>query len=144
MNLQPTSDYSPVPGTPEELYDVIGGLETCQRLATAFYTRVDNDPVLRSMFPHDLQQSIAHLALFLAQRLGGPETYSLQRGHPRLRMRHHPFRIGQAERDAWIGHMLAAMVEIGIVEPAYSILKRSFEDSATFLINAGEVPLHQR
>jgi hemoglobin len=142
MDLQPTSDYIPVPGTPEELYELIGGMETCQRLAAAFYARVDVEPVLRSMFPDDLDQAIAHLALFLAQRLGGPETYSAQRGHPRLRMRHRPFQIGQAERDTWLGHMLAAMHEVGITEPAYSIMRRYFEDSATFLINAGNIPLH--
>lgn len=142
MDLQPTSDYIPVPGTPEELYGLIGGMETCQRLAAAFYARVDIEPVLRSMFPDDLDQAIAHLALFLVQRFGGPETYSAQRGHPRLRMRHRPFQIGQAERDAWLGHMLAAMHEVGITEPAYAIMRRYFEDSATFLINAGNVPLH--
>jgi len=137
MDLRPTSTYILVPGTPEELYELIGGMETCRRLAAAFYARVDVDPLLRSMFPHDLQLAIEHLGLFLAQRFGGPQTYSTQRGHPRLRMRHMPFQIGPAERDAWIGHMLAAMHEVGIAEPAYSIMQRYFEDSATFLINAG-------
>lgn len=140
MDLQPTSDYIPLPGAAEELYELIGGMETCQRLAAAFYARVDVEPLLRSMFPDDLDQAITHLALFLAQRFGGPETYSTQRGHPRLRMRHRPFQIGQTERDAWLGHMLAAMQEVGITEPAYSIMRRYFEDSATFLINAGNAP----
>jgi hemoglobin len=144
MDLQPTSDFTPVPGTPEELYEHIGGMETCRRLATAFYTRVDEDPRLRFMFPDDLQQAIEYLALFLAQRLGGPGTYTIQRGHPRLRMRHRLFQIGQTERDAWVGHMLAAIDEVGIEEPATSIMRRYFEDSATFLINAGDAPAHQQ
>ncbi len=137
MDIQLTRDRTTVPGTPDNLYELIGGMETCRRLAAAFYARVDGDPVLRSMFPHDLSQAIDHLALFLAQRFGGPDTYSFQRGHPRLRMRHRSFQIGRAERDAWLGHMLAAMDEAGIHEPASSIMRRYFEDSATFLINAG-------
>ena len=138
MDIQPTIITTTVPGTPDDLYEHIGGMETCRRLAAAFYARVDSDPVLRSMFPHDLSQAIDHLALFLAQRFGGPDTYSVQRGHPRLRMRHQPFQIGRAERDAWLGHMLAAMNDAGIYEPASSIMRRYFEDSATFLINAGD------
>ncbi len=122
--------------TVDALYDAMGGMETCRRLATAFYRRIDTDPRLRSMFATDLQDSIEYLALFLAQRFGGPTTYSEQRGHPRLRMRHRHFRIGAAERDAWVGHMLAAMDEVGIAEPARSLMRRYFEDSAAFLVNA--------
>jgi hemoglobin len=143
MDLHFHSNATPAPATPEELYELIGGMETCRRIAAAFYARVDVDPLLRPMFPHDLQQAIEHLALFLAQRFGGPEIYASQRGHPRLRMRHRPFQIGQAERDAWLGHMLAAMREAGVEEPAYSLMQRYFEDSATFLINAGDIPLNQ-
>ena len=111
-----------------------------QRLAAAFYARVDADPLLRPMFPGDLRLPAEHLALFLAQRFGGPATYSEQRGHPRLRMRHLPFRIGHAEREAWLGHMLAAMDEIGVAEPARSVMRHYFEESATFLINAADEP----
>ena len=113
----------------------MGGIQTFQQLAAAFYQQVAHDPLLREMFPDDLQQPIEHLALFLAQRFGGPGTYSQQRGHPRLRMRHLPFRIGHAERDAWVRHMLAALNEVGIQDPARRLMRCYFEDSATFLIN---------
>ena len=139
MDLKPGANGSAA-AIVDSLYDVIGGMETCQRLAAAFYGRVDSDERLRSMVPPDLGEAIAHLALFLAQRFGGPGTYSERRGHPRLRMRHHTFRIGVSERDAWIGHMLAAMDEVGIIEPARSLMGRYFEDSATFLINAHDRP----
>jgi hemoglobin len=122
------------------IYEQVGGMETFVRLAGAFYARVDRDASIRAMFPDNLRQSAAHLALFLAQFFGGPTTYGEQRGHPRLRMRHLPFRIGQAERDAWVGHMVAAMDEVGIPEPARSAMCDYFERAATFLINAADQP----
>jgi hemoglobin len=128
----------PAPERIDTIYDLLGGMQLFERLAARFYWRVGEDPLLRPMFPPDLTLPAQHLALFLAQRFGGPQTYSLQRGHPRLRMRHMPFRIGPAERDAWIGHMLAAMDELAIPEPARTAMARYFEDSATFLINAAE------
>ncbi|HEX9372601.1 MAG TPA: hypothetical protein VF897_16435 [Roseiflexaceae bacterium] len=73
--------------------------------------------------------------MFITQYFGGPARYAAQRGHPRLRMRHAPFAIGQAERDAWVGHMLAAVDEAGFVEPARGALRAYFERAATFLIN---------
>ncbi len=136
MDTHASVSQSNEPLTIDTLFEVLGGMPTFQRLADAFYRRVAADPVLRPMYPDDLQLSSEHLALFLAQRFGGPSTYMQQRGHPRLRMRHFPFRIGRAERDAWIEHMLAAINEVGIPEPARSLMQRFFEDSATFLINA--------
>src|SRR2546423_2357528 len=94
------------------VFELVGGMETFRRLTDTFYSRVDSDPTLRHMFPADLAEAKEHLALFLAQFFGGPEEYNQTRGAPRLRMRHAPFKIGQAERDAWLGHMLAAMDEI--------------------------------
>ncbi len=136
MDTHVSVSQSNEPLTIDTLYEVLGGMPTFQRLADAFYRRVGDDPVLRPMYPDDIGLSSEHLALFLAQRFGGPSTYMQQRGHPRLRMRHFPFRIGRAERDAWVANMLAAMDEVGIPEPARSLMQRFFEDSATFLINA--------
>ena len=65
------------------------------------------------MYPEDLTESKAHLALFLMQYWGGPRDYSEQRGHPRLRMRHVPFVIGSAEAEAWLRHMTAAVEAAG-------------------------------
>ncbi len=117
------------------VYDLVGGEETFFRLAHAFYQRIAGDPFLRPMFPDDLEGAKERLALFLIQYFGGPGTYSERRGHPRLRMRHIPFAIGQAERDAWLGHMLEAIDELGIEEPARTQMRDYFERGATFMIN---------
>src|SRR5438094_6569861 len=118
------------------LYTQIGGLETFHRLVDAFYQGVETDPILRPMYPDDLTESREHLALFLAQFFGGPGTYSEQRGHPRLRMRHLPFAIDAAARDAWLKHMRAAVEEVAIPEPAQGALLSYFSQTADFLVNA--------
>jgi hemoglobin len=122
----------------QTVYEQAGGMETFRRLADAFYRRIEADPFLRPMFPRHLTSAREKQALFLAQYFGGPTTYSERRGHPRLRMRHMPFSIGAKERDAWVKHMLEAMDEVGIGEPAKSIMRRYFEDAGTFLINRPE------
>jgi hemoglobin len=90
---------------------------------------------LRPMYPSDLGDAKRHLSLFLQQYFGGPATYSEQRGHPRLRMRHFPFTIGQAERDAWMKHMRAAVEAEHLDAPLESLLLEYFERAATFMIN---------
>jgi hemoglobin len=98
-------------------YDAVGGEETFRRLVSAFYRGVAADPVLRPVYPSkDLSLAEEHLRLFLIQYWGGPRTYDELRGHPRLRMRHARFAIGEAERDAWLRQMRAAMDEIGLDE----------------------------
>jgi hemoglobin len=86
-----------------------GGEEFFTALVDRFYQGVVTDPLLRPLYPDDLAESKAHLALFLMQYWGGPRRYSDQRGHPRLRMRHAPFVIGSAEADAWLRHMTDAV-----------------------------------
>jgi hemoglobin len=114
-------------------------MQTFRRLARDFYGRVATDPTLRPLFVEpSLDEPAERLALFLAQYFGGPPNYSLQRGHPRLRLRHLPFRIGRAERDAWLGHMLAAIDATGIAEPARGHMREYFAGTATFLMNAEE------
>jgi hemoglobin len=96
-------------------YAAVGGEETFRRLVHAFYQGVAADPVLRPVYPaKDLGPAEEHLRLFLMQYWGGPGTYSEQRGHPRLRMRHARFAIGEAERDAWLRHMRAALDQLGL------------------------------
>jgi hemoglobin len=75
----------------------------------AFYDHVETDEQLRPMYPEDLTESKRHFELFLEQYWGGPKTYAEERGHPRLRMRHAPFRITKSARDAWLDAMSAAM-----------------------------------
>ncbi|WP_405086458.1 globin [Microbispora sp. NBC_01389] len=87
-------------------YEVVGGEDAFRRLVHRFYEGVAEDPLLRPLYPEeDLTGAEERLRLFLIQYWGGPKTYSEQRGHPRLRMRHVPFVIGEAERDAWLRHM---------------------------------------
>ena len=93
----------------DALFDRVGGEQFFVDLVDRFYLGVAGDPLLRPLYPDDLTESSHHLALFLMQYWGGPGTYSEQRGHPRLRMRHAPFVIGPAERDAWLRHMLGAL-----------------------------------
>lgn len=91
------------------LYEQVGGRAFFERLVDGFYEAVERDEVLRAMYPPDLTESKRHLTLFLVQYWGGPSTYMEERGHPRLRMRHAPFRITKQARDAWITAMDAAM-----------------------------------
>src|SRR4051794_4465086 len=97
---------------PLSFYDEIGGHETFVKLVAAFYRGVAADPELRSMYPEeDLGPAEERLRMFLEQYWGGPRTYSDQRGHPRLRMRHAPFRIRPIERDPWLRCLRIAMDE---------------------------------
>jgi hemoglobin len=104
--------------TNTSFYEAVGGEETFHRLTHLFYQRVAADPFLRAVYPSkDLGPAEEHLRLFLIQYWGGPTAYNELRGHPRLRMRHRHFHIGEAERDAWLRHMRAALDEIGL-DPA--------------------------
>ena len=92
------------------LYDAAGGMPFFERVVGRFYGGVAADPTLRPLYPEaDLAGAERRLTLFLAQYWGGPRTYDAERGHPRLRMRHMPFAIGPAERDAWLRLMRAAI-----------------------------------
>ncbi|HEX4175467.1 MAG TPA: globin, partial [Acidimicrobiales bacterium] len=96
----------------DALFDRVGGQAFFVDLVDRFYLGVAGDPLLRPLYPDDLKESADHLALFLMQYWGGPPTYNEQRGHPRLRMRHAPFVIGPAERDAWLRHMHEALHDL--------------------------------
>ena len=93
----------------DSLYEAVGGEAFFRDLVDAFYIGVEAEPLMREMYPQDLTESKDHLALFLMQYWGGPTRYGEQRGHPRLRMRHEPFRINRAARDAWLAAMRAAL-----------------------------------
>lgn len=122
------------------VHDVVGGPAFFVDLVDGFYAGVSGDPLLRPMYPEDLGESRRHLAGFLIQYWGGPSTYSDERGHPRLRMRHAPFVIGEAERDAWLRHMLASLdaVAAGRGAPADAVarIRAYLVDVADFLVNA--------
>ena len=95
------------------LYEEMGGRATFEKLVSHFYALVSVDPVLRPMYPEDdIKGAAERLLMFLEQYWGGPSTYSEQRGHPRLRMRHAAFYIGEMERDVWLRHMKSAVDEL--------------------------------
>lgn len=103
----------------QTLYEAVGGAPAFRRLVAGFYRRVAQDPVLRPLYPDDeMAAAEERLFGFLVQYWGGPDTYSQQRGHPRLRRRHAPFAIGVAQRDAWLRNMRAALDEVGL-DPAH-------------------------
>lgn len=94
------------------LYEQVGGQLFFERLVAGFYEAVEKDEFLRAMYPADLTESKRHLTLFLVQYWGGPDHYMQERGHPRLRMRHAPFRITKQARDAWISAMGTALAGV--------------------------------
>jgi hemoglobin len=103
----------PIPAP--SVHDLVGGQPFFARLVDRFYEGVASDPVLLPLYPEqpDLAPARRRLTLFLAQYWGGPGTYSVERGHPRLRMRHAPFAIGSLQRDRWLVHMSAALDAVG-------------------------------
>jgi len=124
--LQPSADF----------YEAVGGDETFHRLVAAFYRGVAEDAVLRPLYPEeDLGPAEERFRLFLQQYWGGPRTYSDQRGHPRLRMRHAPFRVGVAERDAWLNRMRHAMDEIALPAEYDAAMWDYFVRAADFMVN---------
>ena len=123
-----------------EIYAGVGRDEPFYALVEAFYREVEQDTALRSLYPDDLAPGKKHLAWFLIQRFGGPPHYGEERGHPRLRMRHLPFRIGREESDAWLRHMAAALDAIPEFGPFRAIMQRYFAESAAFLINKTDIP----
>lgn len=117
-------------------YERWGGEPFFTALVERFYQGVATDPLLRPMYPDDLTDPKAHLALFLMQYWGGPRVYSDQRGHPRLRMRHAPFAIGRAQSDAWLRHMSDAVRAAGMDPVDEAELLDYLEMAAVSLINA--------
>ncbi|SDP61648.1 hemoglobin [Actinopolyspora xinjiangensis] len=123
--------------TPETFYDQVGGEATFRAIVARFYEEVAKDELLRPLYPEeDLSGAEQRLRLFLMQYWGGPQTYSEQRGHPRLRMRHAPFKIGLAERDAWLRCMRIALDEVELTRQQRDRLWQYFEMAAHSMVNS--------
>ena len=123
--------------TETSFYEAVGGEETFRRLVRRFYEGVADDPLLRPMYPEaDLEGAEERLRMFLVQYWGGPTTYSQQRGHPRLRMRHVPFVIGQQERDAWLKHMRDALDDLDLTDEQEDRLWTYLVNAAHSLVNS--------
>ncbi|MHA7986783.1 globin [Rathayibacter sp. CAU 1779] len=120
-------------------YDQVGGQETFQRLVDAFYRGVADDPVLRPMYPEqDLGPAADRLRMFLEQYWGGPTTYGELRGHPRLRMRHAPFKVNPEARDRWLAHMRAAVDGLALPPLQDATLWSYLERAAHAMVNTFE------
>lgn len=115
------------------IYERIGGMETFRRLADAFYARIEQDPLLRPMFPKDLVRPREKQALFLAEFFGGPADYTQKHGKQSLVCRHAAFAIGPGEVEAWLGHMFAALDAAGIPEPERTAMRQYFDETAPTL-----------
>jgi hemoglobin len=118
------------------LYDRVGGRPWFEALVGRFYQGVAQDPILRPLYPEDLERPRDHLTDFLIQYWGGPADYSAARGHPRLRMRHAGFAIGKRERDAWLHLMSEAVRTAGLAEADEAELLSYFESASTHLMNS--------
>ena len=130
-----TTEASTAPVT---FYDAVGGEPVFRALVDRFYAEVALDEeVLRPLYPEaDLGPAADRLTLFLMQYWGGPQTYMERRGHPRLRMRHHPFVIGPRERDAWLRAMKVAVDASEIPEPYRRQLWDYFVNTAAHMMNS--------
>jgi hemoglobin len=119
----------------QEIFSLIGE-NGFRRLISAFYRQVPKDDLLGPMYPaSDLAGAEDRLREFLIFRFGGPPRYIEARGHPRLRMRHAPFAIGQSARDRWMQLMNNALAEAALPTEAEALLREFFEGVATFMIN---------
>lgn len=122
-------------------YDEVGGHETFVQLVREFYRGVAGDPPLRALYPEeDLGPAEVRLRMFLEQYWGGPKTYSEQRGHPRLRMRHVPFAVTPDMRDRWLLHMMNAVDTLDLDEAHDAALRDYLTRAAYMLVNRHEEP----
>src|SRR6476469_7442910 len=120
----------------QSFYDAVGGHETFHAIVSRFYQLVREDEILRPIYPEeDLGPAEGRLRMFLEQYWGGPRTYSDRRGHPRLRMRHAPFRIGPIERDAWLRCMRIAVDEADLDDEHRAQLWQYLQYAAISMMN---------
>jgi hemoglobin len=120
-------------------FELVGGSPTFKRLVDKFYEGVASDDLLREMYPEDdLGPAAERLQLFLEQYWGGPTTYQEQRGHPRLRMRHQPYKINPEARDRWILHMRAAVDSLNLPQLQEAELWGYLDRAATAMLNTLE------
>jgi len=120
-------------------YEAVGGEAFFNDFVSQFYARVVTDPILRPMYPEkDMQGAAKRLTMFLEQYWGGPTTYSEERGHPRLRMRHAGFKIDLAARDAWLACAMGALDGMEMEEANRAQLREYLEMAAHGMVNSSE------
>jgi hemoglobin len=124
--------------TRTSIYEALGGVDQIDVLVDRFYDLMDLEPIfseLRAMHPQDLSSSREKLKFFLTGWMGGPDIYSPKYGHPMLRARHLPFKIGLKERNQWLACMYQAMEECGINTECAKQLEESFFNTADWMRN---------
>jgi hemoglobin len=122
----------------ETLFERVGGREGVRHIVADFYGRVEADAVLRAVYPEDLTPGREKLTLFLEQWLGGEHVYSNLYGHPRLRMRHFPFVIGEVHAGRWLRHMREAMVAQGVAGDDVRVIFERLAPLAHHMVNEGQ------
>jgi len=120
--------------------DRAGGPEAFVRLVDAFYAHVEQDELLRPMYPADLTPGKHHLALFLAQYFGATDLYTVARGHPRLRLRHAPFPIDPVAAGRWATHMREAIAELDLPPDVRGALEEYVDRATPTLVNRWPSP----
>jgi hemoglobin len=118
-------------------YEEIGA-ERLSQLVDAFYARVAAHPKLQPIFPNDLSETARKQKQFLTQYLGGPNIYSEEHGHPRLKARHNPFAITPSRAQAWLECMNEAMDEVGLSGIFRETLYNRLVLTAHHMINASD------
>lgn len=116
------------------IYEIVGE-EKIRTLAKLFYEGIAKDDLLRAMYPKDLAPAEERFALFLIQFFGGPTTYSDQRGHPRLRMRHFPYAIDIEARNQWMKHITTAMEQLDLQDDVKDYMNQYFERASLHMMN---------
>lgn len=143
--LRPSGPTGPEGDPQLTMHEAIGGHEAFVALVDRFYEGVAADPLLRPMYPEeDLAGARERLTMFLEQYWGGPKTYGERRGHPRLRIRHAVFPVSPAARDAWLGHMRAAVDSLELPPLQAETLWDYLERAAHSLVNThdgGQAPM---
>ncbi|WP_174524598.1 globin [Nocardioides jensenii] len=120
-------------------YDEIGGFETFRRIVNRFYEGVATDPLLRPMYPEeDLGPAAERFTLFLVQYWGGPTTYSDNRGHPRLRMRHAPYEVTPAAAERWLVHFREGLDSVELTPEQDQRFWDYVTHAAQFMVNSFE------
>lgn len=137
MVVGDNGDVSSAQSDGQTFYDAIGGHETIKRIVDRFYEGVASDPVLRAMYPEeDLGPANRRLRMFLEQYWGGPTTYSQERGHPRLRMRHAPFAVTPESKERWLLHFRAGLDEVALPPELDAQFWDYVNHAAMFMVNS--------
>lgn len=118
----------------QSIYEVVGEAQI-KKLVSYFYLEVAKNPSLRKLYPEDLEPAERRLFLFLVQVFGGPSTYSEERGHPRLRMRHFEWTIDSAMRDHWVNAMLTALDKLNPEQNVKELMMQYFIQVANHMLN---------